>query len=77
MSFLDKYSQGLIANPGNDLSTSMALHGRHIQPQILDGLNGANWQLDEYVKWYGEKRIKLSLGGMSPLDYRRSLGLAG
>lgn len=33
-------------------------------------------QLDIYLKWYAEKRIKISLGGMSPLDYRRSLGLA-
>jgi transposase InsO family protein len=33
-------------------------------------------QLDLYIKWYAEKRIKLSLGGMSPLDYRISLGLA-
>ncbi len=32
--------------------------------------------LDEYIRWYGEKRIKLSLGVMSPLDYRKSLGLA-
>lgn len=32
--------------------------------------------LNEYIKWYAEKRIKLSLGGMSLLDYRRSLGLA-
>jgi putative transposase len=32
-------------------------------------------ELDEYLRWYAEKRIKLSLGGMSPLDYRRSLGL--
>ncbi|MGI6728208.1 MAG: IS3 family transposase [Anaerovoracaceae bacterium] len=32
--------------------------------------------LNKYIKWYAEKRIKLSLGGMSPLDYRRSLGLA-
>ena len=31
--------------------------------------------LDEYLKWYAEKRIKLSLGGMSPLAYRKSLGL--
>ena len=31
--------------------------------------------LDEYIHWYSEKRIKLSLGGMSPLQYRRSLGL--
>ncbi|MDD3393957.1 MAG: IS3 family transposase, partial [Anaerotignum sp.] len=28
-----------------------------------------------YITWYSEKRIKMSLGGMSPLDYRRSLGL--
>ncbi|HZK60964.1 MAG TPA: IS3 family transposase, partial [Anaerovoracaceae bacterium] len=33
-------------------------------------------QLDKYIKWYAEKRIKLSLGGMSPLGYRKSLGLA-
>lgn len=32
-------------------------------------------QLDEYICWYNEKRIKMSLGGMSPLEYRRSLGL--
>jgi putative transposase len=32
-------------------------------------------ELDEYLRWYAEKRIKLSPGGMSPLDYRRSLGL--
>jgi transposase InsO family protein/transposase-like protein len=32
-------------------------------------------ELDRYIQWYAEKRIKLSLGGMSPLDYRRSLGL--
>jgi transposase InsO family protein len=32
-------------------------------------------KLDEYIRWYGEKRIKLSLGGMSPIDYRKKLGL--
>jgi transposase InsO family protein len=32
--------------------------------------------LDKYLHWYAEKRIKLSLGGMSPLQYRKSLGLA-
>jgi putative transposase len=31
--------------------------------------------LNKYIEWYAEKRIKISLGGMSPLDYRRSLGL--
>lgn len=33
-------------------------------------------QVDSYIRWYAEKRIKLSLGAMSPLDYRRCLGLA-
>jgi transposase InsO family protein len=47
---------------------------------------GKSWQgvgagefidiLDEYIHWYNEKRIKMSLGAMSPLEYRGSLGLA-
>ncbi len=32
--------------------------------------------LYEYIRCYAETRIKLSLGGMSPLNYRKSLGLA-
>lgn len=32
--------------------------------------------LYEYLYWYNEKRIKMSLGGMSPLEYRRTLNLA-
>lgn len=28
--------------------------------------------VDKYLHWYAEDRIKLSLGGMSPLEYRRS-----
>jgi putative transposase len=32
--------------------------------------------LDSYIRWYNEKRIKLSLGFRSPLEHRRSLGLA-
>lgn len=31
--------------------------------------------LDEYIQWYASKRIKLSLGALSPLEYRRKLGL--
>ena len=31
--------------------------------------------LDDYLQWYNEKRIKMSLGAMSPLEYRRNLGL--
>ena len=45
-----------------------------------------NWQattieqfiqiVDSYIHWYNEKRIKISLGSRSPLEYRESLGLA-
>lgn len=33
-------------------------------------------QVDEYIHWYNEERIKISLGTMSPVEYRLSLGLA-
>jgi transposase InsO family protein len=32
--------------------------------------------LNRYIQWYNEKRIKMSLGAMSPIDYRKSIGLA-
>lgn len=31
--------------------------------------------LDGYIRWYNEKRIKLSLGYLSPIEYRESLCL--
>jgi transposase InsO family protein len=32
--------------------------------------------LDTYIRWYNEARIKISLGSFSPIEHRRSLGLA-
>ncbi len=32
--------------------------------------------VDDYIRWYNEKRIKISLGSLSPIEYRASLGLA-
>lgn len=32
-------------------------------------------ELDNYIHWYGKTRIKISLGGLSPIDYRKSLNL--
>ena len=29
-----------------------------------------------HLHWYNEKRINISLGSLSPLEYRESLGLA-
>ncbi len=31
--------------------------------------------LDAYIRWYNEKRIKMSLGYLSPIEYREQLGL--
>lgn len=33
-------------------------------------------QLEEYMVWYRDKRIKMSLGGLSPMEYRRLMGVA-
>ena len=33
-------------------------------------------RLDGYLHWYNERRIKMSLGGKSPLEYRQALGCA-
>lgn len=32
--------------------------------------------LNNYLHWYNNKRIKMALGGMSPIKYRLSLGIA-
>jgi transposase InsO family protein len=32
--------------------------------------------VDSYIRWYNAKRIKISLGVLSPIEYRESLGLA-
>ena len=55
---LQKYSQGLVAAPANDLPASMALHGRHLGPQIMDGLDGSNWRLADYVKRGGYEALR-------------------
>ena len=33
-------------------------------------------EVDHYMQWYRTDRIKLSLGGLSPLNYRRRIGAA-
>jgi len=32
-------------------------------------------EVNSYIRWYNEKRIKISLGSLSPIEYRESLGL--
>ncbi len=33
-------------------------------------------ELDRYINWYNQKRIKLSLGELSPVEYRHHLGFS-
>jgi len=33
-------------------------------------------RVDRYIRWYNERRIKLSLGGLSPVEYRQTIGKA-
>jgi len=32
-------------------------------------------EVDGYIRWYNEKRIKISIGARSPIEYRNSLGI--
>ena len=41
-------------------------HGRHISPQIFEGLNGKNWQLKEYEARGGYSALRKVLSSMSP-----------
>lgn len=33
-------------------------------------------QINNYINWYNINRIKISLGGSSPLEYRTRLGIS-
>lgn len=62
-------AQGLDPNPLGDLANSMCLHGRHISPQILAGVDGNNWRLADYVKRGGYEALrKILTTGMKPED---------
>ncbi|MBB1160843.1 NADH-quinone oxidoreductase subunit NuoF [Aquariibacter albus] len=41
-------------------------HGRHIEPQIYAGLNGANWHLQDYVARGGYVALRRILTGLLP-----------
>ena len=34
------------------------------------------YEIDSYIRWYCTDRIKLTLGGLSPFQYRKELGVA-
>ena len=48
-------------------------YGRSWEKVSLDDFRQ---EIDRYINWYNHKRIKLSLGGPSPIEYRHHLGFA-
>ena len=54
----------------------------HLKTEMFYGHNWDDYsidefiqEVDEYIHWYCSDRIKSTLGGLSPLDYRRSIGV--
>ncbi len=55
----------------------------HLKTEMFYNTNWGNvsieefiQEVDQYLHWYREDRIKLSLGGLSPINYRRRMGVA-
>ena len=55
----------------------------HLKTEMFYGRNWDEYSIDDfiqeidtYIHWYRKDRIKSTLGGLSPLDYRRSIGIA-
>ena len=48
-------------------------YGRDWRGESIEGFMA---KLDDYMNYYRDGRIKESLGWMSPMQYRKSLGLA-
>ena len=54
----------------------------HLKTEMFYGYNWDDYsiedfiqEVDDYMNWYCTDRIKSTLGGLSPLDYRRSVGV--
>lgn len=60
---IQKYSGGLEISPGGDLANSMIFHGRHINPQILKGLDGTNWGIEGYIERGGYEVLRKICSG--------------
>ena len=59
--------EGFFGRIKNEMFYGVSWIGVSIQEFVI--------QLDKYLHWYAEKRIKLSLGGLGPVQYRTPLGL--
>ena len=75
---LQQFSQGLVPDPAGNLENSMIFHNRHLSPQIIAGLDGANWGLEDYVKRGGYEALRKILStGMTPDDVIATVKASG
>ena len=49
-------------------ATIRVIGGPFTLAQFIDAVDG-------YIRWYNETRIKMSLGGRSPIEFRQSPGI--
>lgn len=54
------------------LKNEMYYHRDWIDTTIEEFMQPVN----SYIRWHNQHQIKLSLGGLSPLEYRQNLGIA-
>lgn len=54
----------------------------HLKREMFYGYNWDDYsisefiqEVDSYLNWYCKDRIKLTLGGLSPLQYRKEMGV--
>lgn len=75
---VENYNQGAIEVNGLTKDRIIELRRNEKYPEFFKDDEGFYEFIDEvnkYIEWYSHKRRKLSLGGLSPLSYRKSLGL--
>ena len=48
-------------------------YGRSWKGVLTEGFMNA---VDVYIRWHNSSRVKVALDGMSPMQYRESLGIA-
>lgn len=61
-----------------DLEKSTCFHNRHIKPQIMLGLDGSNWHIEDYIKRGGYSAIKKILHTrMAPEDVISEIKASG
>jgi hypothetical protein len=64
------------------LTPTASNKGKRCRIYLISGLNDQNKStveefmtgMDRYIRWYNQKRIKLSLGSKSPSEFRLSVG---